>query len=229
VPAPAPTRTTPATPPFPRSLLGQDVTRIPTGARVVALTFDAGANPDGVTSILATLARLHVRATFFLTGSFVSAFPDQSRRIVAAGHRVGNHSVNHPYVTDLTDAQIRGQLSGAARTIRTTTGADPAPLFRFPYGDRDARTIATVNAAGYVAVRWTVDSLGWQGTMSGARDASFVVARVVAAARPGAIALMHVGSNPSDHSTLDADALPDIIAQLRAAGYGFVTLDALLS
>jgi peptidoglycan/xylan/chitin deacetylase (PgdA/CDA1 family) len=51
---------------------------------------------------------------------------------------------------------------------------------------------------------------------------------VVAAAQPGEIVLMHLGSNPDDASTLDADALPTIIAELRAHGYRFVTLDALL-
>lgn len=215
-------------PPFPRSLLGQDVQRIPTGSRVVALTFDAGANADAVTSILATLAQQHIRATFFLTGDFVNDFPDAARRIVAAGHRIGNHSVNHPHFPSLSDADIRAQLSTAAATIRATTGANPAPLFRFPYGDRDTRTIAVVNAAGYVPVRWTVDSLGWQGTMNGSRDATFVTQRVVAAATAGEIVLMHVGSNPDDHSMLDAAALPDVITSLRAMGYSFVTLDALL-
>ena len=74
-----------------------------------------------------------------------------------------------------------------------------------------------------------MDSLGWQGTMGGSRDAAFVTQRVVAAATPGEIVLMHVGSNPNDHSTLDAAALPGVIAALRAQGYGFVTLDALLT
>ena len=39
---------------------------------------------------------------------------------------------------------------------------------------------------------------------------------------------MHVGSHPTDHSTLDANALPRVISGLRAAGYGFVTLDTLV-
>ena len=56
---------------------------------------------------------------------------------------------------------------------------------------------------------------------------SSVVQRVLAAAVPGEIVLMHVGSHPSDHSTLDADSLPRVISGLRAAGYGFVTLDTL--
>jgi peptidoglycan/xylan/chitin deacetylase (PgdA/CDA1 family) len=226
-----PTRPVPSTPvpPVPQSLLGQDIERIPTGNRVVALTFDAGANADAVGPILASLTQQHITATFFLTGDFVAAFPEPARQIAAAGHRIGNHSVDHPYFRGLSEAEIRAQLSAAAAAIRETTGADPAPLFRFPYGDRDARTIATVNAAGYLPVRWTVDSLGWQGTMSGSRSAAFVTQRVVAAATPGEIVLMHVGSNPDDHSMLDAAALPDIISALRAQGYGFVTLDALLA
>ena len=43
--------------------------------------------------------------------------------------------------------------------------------------------------------------------------------------RPGEIVIMHVGSNPDDHSTLDADALPKVIEALKARGYGFTTLD----
>ncbi|MEV1121275.1 hypothetical protein AB0I91_39990 [Actinosynnema sp. NPDC049800] len=84
-----------------------------------------------------------------------------------------------------------------------------------------------MNDAGYVPVRWTVDTLGWKGT-SGGVTAAQVSDRVIGCLRPGAIVLMHVGANPDDGSTLDADALPDTIDRVRAAGYGFVTLDALL-
>jgi peptidoglycan/xylan/chitin deacetylase (PgdA/CDA1 family) len=56
-----------------------------------------------------------------------------------------------------------------------------------------------------------------------------VVDRVLGGARPGEIVLMHVGSNPDGHTTLDARALPTVIDQLRVRDYGFVTLDALLS
>jgi len=59
--------------------------------------------------------------------------------------------------------------------------------------------------------------------------AAAVTTRVLGALRPGEIVLMHVGANTDDHTTLDADALPAVIAQIRAAGYGFVTLDTLLS
>jgi peptidoglycan/xylan/chitin deacetylase (PgdA/CDA1 family) len=193
---------------------------------VVALTFDAGANADAVPSILATLRRDGVPATFFLTGNFVRDFPAAARSIAAAGFRIGAHTISHPYLTRLGDAPVRQQILGGAQQIASVTGKNPAPLFRFPFGDADARTIAIANQAGYVPVRWTVDTLGWEGT-AGKISASVVVSRVLAAARPGEIVLMHVGSNPDDHTTFDADALPQMISGLRARGYSFVTLNAL--
>jgi peptidoglycan/xylan/chitin deacetylase (PgdA/CDA1 family) len=192
----------------------------------VALTFDAGANADAVAPILATLRSEHVPATFFLTGDFVSQFPGAARAIAAAGDRIGDHTITHPHLTGLGDATVRREIAGGARQIIVVTGASPVPLFRFPYGDADARTIAIANQAGYVPVRWTVDTLGWEGT-AGHISAAVIVDRVLAALRPGEIVLMHVGSNPDDHTTFDAAALPRVISEIRARGYSFVTLDAL--
>ncbi len=211
---------------LPAALLGQEWTRIPTTRRVVALTFDAGANADGLPSILATLDREHVAATFFLTAAWAENYPSAARS-VCARYRVGDHSRTHQHYPTLTDAQIRTDVLGAAQRIRSVCGGDPAPLFRFPFGDRDARTIAAVNSAGYVPVGWTVDTLGWQGTTEG-RSAASVLSRVTSGLQPGEIVLMHVGSHPSDQSTLDADALPQVIATLRARGYSFVSLDLLV-
>jgi peptidoglycan/xylan/chitin deacetylase (PgdA/CDA1 family) len=232
---PAP-RTPPATltqdsPPSPRpsgvpaALRGRALTAVPTTRPVVALTFDAGANSAGLPSILATLADQGVHATFFLTGQWSAADPGGVAAIRSAGHRIGNHSMTHPHLPQLSDAAIRAEVLAAQQAI-TAAGADPRPLFRFPFGERDDRTIAVVNDAGYVAVRWTVDTLGWKGT-SGGISAQQVSDRAVGALRPGEIVLMHIGSNPDDGSTLDADALPGMIIRMRAAGYDFVTLDTL--
>ncbi|HYN74763.1 MAG TPA: polysaccharide deacetylase family protein [Candidatus Limnocylindria bacterium] len=217
---------TPAPSGLPVGLLGRVVPRVPTSSHVVALTFDAGANADGVSSILATLSAKHVPASFFLTGRFVTLYPGPSRQLAAAG-RVGNHTVTHPHLPDLAAAQARAEVTEARATILVTTGEDPLPFFRFPYGSSTPATVRLVNGLGYVAVGWTVDSLGWKGT-SGSVTVDSVISRVVGARTPGAIVLMHVGSNPTDGSTLDADALPQIIDGLRAQGYSFVTLDALL-
>ena len=72
-----------------------------------------------------------------------------------------------------------------------------------------------------------MDTLGWKGS-SGGITAQIVADRVLARLQPGEIVLMHIGSNPNDGTTLDADALPGMIERIRQAGYGFTTLDALL-
>ncbi len=207
---------------LPASLQGAEWYRIPTAERVVALTFDCGANADGAATILDTLARTGVPATFFMCGSFVDRYPDVARTI-ASRHPVGNHTLTHPDLRTVSDDAVATEILEAEDTIRAVLGVDPHPLFRFPYGASDARTIALANAYGYGGFRWTVDTLGWEGT-SGGRSVETVTERVLAALQPGAIVLMHVGSNPDDRSTLDADALAGVIDAIRARGYAFVTL-----
>lgn len=233
-PAPTSTGTPTATPtPYPTStalpswLSGTDVTRIPTTRHVVALTFDGGANAAGLASILATLRATGAPGSFFLTGRFATTFPAQSRAITAAGYVVGNHTMTHPHPTQLTDAELTAQVRDAETAIRSVTGADPRPWFRFPYGEHTSADVALVNRLGYAAIFWGVDTLGWEGT-SGGQSVATIRARVLRALTPGLVVLMHLGSNPTDDSTLDADALPFVIADLRARGYEPVPLTAML-
>jgi len=98
---PAPPTVPPPAPPtgVPAAWRGVDVSRVATDRAVVALTFDAGSSNAGVASVLATLARYDVPATFFVTGQFARRYPADVRAISAAGHPVGNHSDSHPDFT----------------------------------------------------------------------------------------------------------------------------------
>jgi peptidoglycan/xylan/chitin deacetylase (PgdA/CDA1 family) len=199
---------------------------IPTQRRVVALTFDGGANDAGLARILAVLDDEQVRATFFLTGDFATRYPAASKAIVTAGHVIGNHTMTHPHTTQISDADLAAEVREAQRAIRRTTGRSPLPWFRFPFGERTAADIRLLNDLGYVCVSWTVDTLGWLGTDGG--TSAEVTERVLAELRPGQIVLMHVGSNPDDGTTFDADALAATIRAVRARGYSFTTVEALL-
>lgn len=191
----------------------------------MALTFDGGSGAQGVDPVLSALSAAHVRATFFLTGTFVRTYATAVRRI-GSSHVVGDHTMTHPHLTRLSNAGIRAEVLNAAEVLSTTVGVTGRPWFRFPFGEYDARTLAVVNDLGYAGIGWTIDTLGWEGR-AGAGDVDDVVARVRAKLQPGAIVLMHLGAAP-DGSTLDADALPDVIEAVRAAGYSFVTVESLL-
>ena len=202
------------------------VTKGTTTKKLVTLTFDAGSDLGYTNRILDILAARGIRATFGVTGAWVDRYPVAARRIVAERHEVVNHTYTHGSLTGystnsepMTFAQRRSELERAWTTIDTTMGASFSRWFRPPYGDRDASVDRAVAALGYPRVlMWTVDSLGWKGI-----PPSQVVARCVAAATPGEIILMHVGS-----ASTDADALPDLIDELAARGYGFTTASGVM-
>lgn len=211
---------------LPASLIGKEWSALPTKRRVVALTFDGGSGSEGVPLILKTLQKTGVRGTFFLTGRFSELYP-RSTRAISARYPIGNHSFDHPHLTALSNAAVWGEITHAQRVIKKISGQNPRPLFRFPYGDSNSRVIGIANGLGYGGIRWTIDTLGWEGTAQGQSTAK-VLARVRSELRPGAIVLMHLGAAP-DSSTLDAHALSRVIAVIRARGYGFATLDQFLA
>ncbi len=211
----------------PTALRGKDLTKIPTTNKWVALTFDAGANGNAVSSIISTLKSKGVPATFFLTGRFAKTFPDLTRTIMSQ-YPTGNHSDTHPDLTTMSLSNALLEVRRGQLNIRAVGGHDPHPYWRFPFGAVNTSLINLVNQECYVSFRWTVDTLGWQGT-SGGMSATKVRDRVIAGLTPGEIVLMHVGSHPTDGSTLDAAALPSTIDALRARGYSFVTLESVVA
>jgi peptidoglycan/xylan/chitin deacetylase (PgdA/CDA1 family) len=200
-----------------------ELERLPTQRRLVALTFDGGgATATGTRLILRTLGRRHVPATFFVSGRWIRLHPALAREI-GRRYPVGNHTYAHEDLRGRSDAALRAEVRLGAYWIRKVAHRDPRPLFRFPYGARDARTVAVVNALGYTSVRWSVDTWGWMGP-TGGQSVGTVVRRFEQRLRPGAIVLMHLGAG-RDGSLLDAHALKEVITVAKRRGYRFVMLD----
>jgi peptidoglycan-N-acetylglucosamine deacetylase len=171
----------------------KEIVRGDTSRKQVIFTFDAGAEQGSAEEILAVLAKHHITGTFFLTGDWVRKYPEWVRKIVAAGHEVYNHSYNHPYFTELTDAQITDQLQKMDDLLFETAGIRTRPYFRAPYGDRDTRTNDAAFAAGFQSVYWSVDSIDWRD----GETTETIWNRVMPNIHNGAIVLMHVGSKPT--------------------------------
>lgn len=205
---------------------GKEIVKVNTTQKVVALTFDAGANADGVDRILPILKENNIKGTFFLTGKFIEKYPDKVRKIVASGGDIGNHTYDHPYLTHLSPEGMKTEIKGAEDAFAKVDGKFD-PFLRAPYGDRNQSVLDTVSGSGYINIRWTVDSLGWKGT-SGGQTKTSVEQKVLKNTSPGAIIMMHLGSNPDDKTHLDSEALPAIIEKLRSDGYEFKTLSELL-
>ncbi|RSS42255.1 polysaccharide deacetylase family protein [Streptomyces sp. WAC07061] len=212
----------------PASLLGQEIRRLPTSRRVVALTFNAAWDESGLETVLTELRRRKAAATFFPTGLFARARPAAVRAMAAAGHGLGNHSHSHPYFDDLTAAERKREVRTADAAIRAASGAEPLPFFRFPYSSVTEDAVADVNALGYAAIEFTDDTNGYLGP-DGGMTVDETVRRAVGALGPGAILQMHVGSSAGDGVVLDAQALPRIVDAVLEEEYAVVDLREFLT
>jgi peptidoglycan/xylan/chitin deacetylase (PgdA/CDA1 family) len=186
--------------------------------RLVALTFDDGPSPY-TDQLVAELQRLHVPATFFVVGYQLPTFASQLQHEVAAGMTVGDHTLDHSNLAQLSAADQRQQIVGDATKI-SAYGAPAPRLFRPPYGSYDETTHLLLAHQRMLSVLWSVDSEDY--TKPGV-DA--IVRNVVDAVRPGYIVLMHDGGGDRAQTVA---AVPRIVAALRRAGYGFASVPRLL-
>ncbi|GAA0290157.1 polysaccharide deacetylase family protein [Streptomyces polychromogenes] len=210
------------------SLLGQEIRRLPTSRRVVALTFNAAWDESGLAAVLEELRRRKAPATFFPTGRYAEARPAAVRAMAEAGHGLGNHSYSHPYFDGLSTRERAREVRRADTAIRTASGVEPLPFFRFPYSSTTEDSVADVNELGYAAIEFTDDTNGYLGP-DGGMTVDLVVRRAIGSLGPGAVLQMHVGSSAGDGVVLDAQALPRIIDAVVEEGYTVVDLREFLA
>lgn len=197
------------------------VYRVPTKAKVVALTYDDGPDRRFTPKILHILDRYHVKATFFMIGKQMEKYPDIVREVARDGHTVANHTYTHPKDIEMdTHAQIHSELERCEQVIERLTGKR-AHLFRPPRGLLDGTVFMTAEEEKYRTILWTVCA-----DHHDAPTPQMMAARVLAHVRPGAIILAHDGTFSSRWK--DVAATPLIIEELKKQGYSFVTVPDLL-
>ena len=186
----------------------------------IALTFDDGPHPRNTPKILDILAGYGIKATFFEVGENVELYPEVSRRVVAEGHEIGNHTYSHPHLTKIDYCSLSCEVERCEKVITETTGVKPT-LFRPPEGVVDANVRKVAENEGYSIIVWTVDTRDWAGTPT-----DKIVDTVLREISPGDIILMH------DYTSGKCNTIPAlrrIIPALRDMGYEFVTVGELLS
>jgi peptidoglycan/xylan/chitin deacetylase (PgdA/CDA1 family) len=193
------------------------VTHGPRSARRVALTFDDG--PGRVTeSVLDVLARHGAAGTFNVLGGRIEGRERLLRRMVAEGHEVGNHGVDHRRLAGAPVETAR-QLARTNAAVRRAVGARPR-IFRAPYGAVSRSTVTAAWLGGLVTVGWDVDPRDYE-----TPGAAAIRERTIDAVRPGSVVLLH-----DDRRALEqtAVALDLILPDLEELGYELVTVSQLL-
>jgi peptidoglycan/xylan/chitin deacetylase (PgdA/CDA1 family) len=189
-------------PKFLRRLIPELVWDIPE-TRDVFLTFDDGPTPGVTEWILDELARHNAKATFFCLGRNVELHPELYTRIMAEGHRVGNHTHNH----------LKGWSHSANRyaadTLRASEVID-SRLFRPPYGQISPRQ-ARLLGSRYVTIMWNIISRDYNRRLSPRTCLDNVVKHV----RPGDIVVFHDSRKAFRNMSF---ALPRTLEFLRSRG-----------
>ncbi|MEV0125535.1 polysaccharide deacetylase family protein [Streptomyces sp. NPDC050703] len=204
-----------------------------THGRTVALTFDAdmtaGQGPRAAggerfdnPALVATLRRLKVPATFFMTGRWAEEYPSQAADIGGDPlFEIANHSYSHYAFTrdcyglpTLPQDRMRADVERAFDAFRTAGVARTVPYFRFPGGCYDQRALRALAPGGVTAVQWDV--------VSGdafATDPAAVARQVLDGVRPGSVVVMHCTRSAAP---VTERALRTIVPELRKRGYRFV-------
>lgn len=209
---------------------------VPTTEQVMSLTFDDGPDPEFTPRVLEILAQYDLRVNFNIMGWNAERHQDLLAEVVAAGHEIGNHTLEHKDLAFETVAGTEKQLKDGKETIDGLTGKDTKLL-------RPPRGVITGDAAD-ISARLGYDVLLWTAIITEAPGTKPEAVRDYAAQRfgPGHIMAMHdgIGAGTFDRKAAFARelaekrddeiaALPAIIETALEDGYRFLTVSDLMA
>lgn len=228
-----------------------DITRGRADRMEVSITFDGGSDDNDAAVILKALRDRGIKTTIFLTGAFITNYPELVRQMVVDGHEIGNHTLSHPHLTDfertyrhstlkgVDRAMLSRELRGAAKLFKDVAGVEMAPLWRAPYGEVNAEIRRWAFEEGYAHVGWTYDSKRRESldTLDWVDDAGSRLYRTSKEIRDrilnfgngrvgGGIVLMHLGSGRKTDKA--SSRLGEMLDALQSRGFKLVKLSTLL-
>jgi peptidoglycan/xylan/chitin deacetylase (PgdA/CDA1 family)/uncharacterized caspase-like protein len=207
-----------------------DLTKVLSGTslpdKTLVLTFDDGPHSKYTPAILEVLASFKAKAIFYEVGQNLGG-PDatgglrmtrasaESRKVLAAGNLIGNHTFTHPFLPKLSKEKVEGELDQGSRLVREVQPAGPT-LFRPPYGALSGSVQKDIASRRMRTMLWNIDSQDWADPIP-----MSIANRVIGEAREAGrgIILLH------DIHARSVQALPLILETLQAEGFRFVLWD----
>ena len=134
---------------------------VETNDKKIAISFDAAWGADNTEKILDILDSYKVGATFFLVGFWIEKYPDMVKEIDSRGYEIGNHSQNHPKMSQLNTEQMKAEINSVNEKVYNLIGKTP-DVFRPPFGDYSDNVIKTMEELQMHTIQWSIDSLDWK-------------------------------------------------------------------
>src|SRR4030095_3689082 len=198
---------------------GEIVSRVNTRQKVVALTFDDGPTPGVTEEVLSILNEAGVKATFFVIGMELERNLEEGRKIVAAGHELGNHTYSHERMVLKTPSFIRSEIERTDQLIRQV-GYQSTIHFRPPFGKKLILLPYFLARTSRKTLTWDVEPDSYPEI---AADSNKIVAHVMEKTKPGSIILLHVMGRSES-----LKAVKGVITGLKGERYSFKTVSEML-
>ncbi|WP_253944798.1 polysaccharide deacetylase family protein [Paenibacillus sp. NEAU-GSW1] len=184
--------------------------------KMISIMVNVAWGNEYIPSILNTLEKENVKATFFLDGSWLKKYPEVAKQIQDKGHEMSNHAYSHPNMSELDRQSAYTQIAKTEQLLKSTLNVQNK-WFAPPSGDYNQQTVQVASEQGLMTVLWTIDTIDWK---KPAPDT--IIRRISAKLEPGALILMHPTASSSQ-------ALPGMISEAKRQGYAIGTVDELLS
>lgn len=201
-------------------VMGELVPRVETERKVVALTFDDGPT-DKVDEVIAALDEAGVKATFYVMGQEIEQRPDAAKKLVAAGHELGNHTYSHHRMVFKSPTFIREEIEKTDALIRAA-GYRGEITFRPPNGKKLIGLPWYLSQEGRTTVMWDVEPDTYPEV---AATSEGIVKHAADRVQPGSVIILHPWY-PSRETSLAA--IKGVVETLQSQGYEFVTMSELL-
>ena len=181
----------------------------------ILLTFDQGYENGYTAQILDTLKEKKVKAVFFLLQDYAERNPELVQRMIDEGHIVGNHSVSHYSMPDLSAEECQQEIEGLQEYMKQNFGVT-MKLFRPPMGEFSEQSLSVTKDCGLSTMLWSFAYADWD--VNAQPDPAQAKEKLIGAAHEGAIYLLH------SVSQTNAEVLGEVIDGIRDEGFEFEKL-----
>ena len=184
--------------------------------KFVYLTFDLGYEAGYTAKILDDLNQRNAKATFFITAHYLNSAPDLVKRMIDEGHIVGNHTVNHKSMPDISDDEIKTELMTLNQALYDKFGYE-MKYMRPPKGEFSERTLSLTENLGFKTVMWSFAYVDWIEEKQPAREEA--LNKIISNLHNGEVMLLHATSKTN------GEIMGDIVDNIRKEGYEIKSLE----
>ena len=191
-----------------------------TDEKILYLTFDAGYENGNTPAILEALKKHQAPAVFFAVGNFIKDNPDLIKRMITAGHIVGNHTMTHPDMSQISSMEsFQKELEGVEELYTSVTGEPMTKFYRPPRGVYSTENLSMAKELGYSTFFWSLAYVDWIQEQQPSKEEAFQ--KLIPRIHPGAIVLLH------NTSSTNAAILDELLTRWEEMGYQFHSIKEL--